>query len=694
MENYYELVKEYPESLKLGTVIKPKSGNGSFTHHGNDGINSEWFELEELKNNSEYFQKLIPLFFCEDFLDGSFPEQSCYNCNHTTCLHNGKDNLVCKGNGRSWQGELKGEPIYEGDKCWLVCKSKANNYYISYSDWTNITNSTFYDNYTEWKYFSNESNAKTYYNQLKWKNKLIFKSKDKIQKKSNLKYKIEIIDIDYSKAEYKTINENGIEGFLEFNDQDLYQLYQEKTPEQEANELGFKIGDKVWNKETKEYLGTTTKFYKSITENLCYITDISKGILDRITNKVAIHTPTKEDFEFITNLLNYQWISGSTTKNRWSIKKEQTCITLFRQEFVGKKYSEDSGILIITIDEYMKSIGEKPLFVTEDRKNIYEGMNFYTLWKITLKFTYWKDNNGVECIKYTADKYSKKDSNELYFSTKEAAEQYLESLKPKLEVNKWYKDPNSNWLVFITSSRSGYGFDTDNKWFENVDSTWGLKDIIPATDEEVRERLLKYAKENYPEGTKYKCVNNNEKIYHNRDNFQFQIDKYIISDKNIWSSITNSSGGWLYKDGKWAKIIEKPLFRDNNGKYRYKSDFEEGKVYKVNTGYKYNWVIRFSHFEGNTFKGSSCLSSDNYYDDKFTSSTVKSVLLISKDEIQWLEACEKAGKFVEKDSWKNSKEKTVDILIDKNVITITLPETYSPYEITNDNNEIKLTFKE
>lgn len=98
-----------------------------------------------------------PLFYTEDFKDGSFPKKSCRNCKMenfsfaTTCPPCSPHNL------RRWQGELKGEPIYEGDECWLVFK---DNLHIGFGNWLPGSNRN------KAKYFSNEDNAKSYYNKL------------------------------------------------------------------------------------------------------------------------------------------------------------------------------------------------------------------------------------------------------------------------------------------------------------------------------------------------------------------------------------------------------------------------------------------------------------------------------------------------------------------------------------------------
>ena len=86
-----------------------------------------------------------PLFYTEDFKDGSFP------------------NLFTTNDGGLYK--RKGNPIYKGDECWLVCRTNTN-VFNSFSDWTCISNPTFHTTYVKYKYFINEENARKYAKEL------------------------------------------------------------------------------------------------------------------------------------------------------------------------------------------------------------------------------------------------------------------------------------------------------------------------------------------------------------------------------------------------------------------------------------------------------------------------------------------------------------------------------------------------
>ena len=102
-----------------------------------------------------------PLFYTEDFKDGSFPSKSCRNC------INSKGGYMCNNDKclpfefKRWEGELRGEPIYEGDKCWLISLI-TTDFEKNYREWSGDSKNMF-----KHKYFSNEKNAKDYYNKLK-----------------------------------------------------------------------------------------------------------------------------------------------------------------------------------------------------------------------------------------------------------------------------------------------------------------------------------------------------------------------------------------------------------------------------------------------------------------------------------------------------------------------------------------------
>lgn len=71
-----------------------------------------------------------------------------------------------------------------------------------------------------------------------------------------------------------------------------------------------------------------------------------------------------------------------------------------------------------------------------------------------------------------------------------------------------------------------------------------------------KEEALKYAKQNYPVGTKFKCINGNTDTGIKNSIFTVKKDLHDIAIYNQWSNGSIHSGnGWIYLDGIWAEII-------------------------------------------------------------------------------------------------------------------------------------------
>jgi len=145
------------------------------------------YTLGEVLTKKELIESGIkPMFYTEDFTDGTFPKKSCINCNKapmnsdmctTTKCHKGLD-----GRAENWQGTLKGRAIYQNEESWIVGYDKEGIPVIKYGCFVKGSK-------VNTKHFSNETNAKTYYNELKWKGKLKFKIGDTVRLKVNTWYK-------------------------------------------------------------------------------------------------------------------------------------------------------------------------------------------------------------------------------------------------------------------------------------------------------------------------------------------------------------------------------------------------------------------------------------------------------------------------------------------------------------------------
>lgn len=136
-----------------------------------------------------------------------------------------------------------------------------------------------------------------------------------------------------------------------------------------------------------------------------------------------------------------------------------------------------------------------------------------------------------------------------------------ELFKTKLEVGKWYKwiDGENVLLWNITEIKNktiySYGFYNED-WIDNK-ITYSKKyyqeaceNLKPATEEEVKEALIKEAKKRgLKDGVilKKECINQNaHSVGKPIKGFYFDFNSNTIDSEN--------SCGWIFKDGKWATI--------------------------------------------------------------------------------------------------------------------------------------------
>ena len=138
-------------------------------------------------------------------------------------------------------------------------------------------------------------------------------------------------------------------------------------------------------------------------------------------------------------------------------------------------------------------------------------------------------------------------------------------IEEEFEVGKWYKK-SDDWLICITdlspnkSGCSAYGF-YENDW--NGSKNWEKSNALclngfkPATDKEVEEALIAHAKKlGFKEGVKFKnievgCIQTFEKDLYSSDG-----DVNVTSPESEWSAFGGHSNPYIFKDGKWAEIVE------------------------------------------------------------------------------------------------------------------------------------------
>lgn len=138
--------------------------------------------------------------------------------------------------------------------------------------------------------------------------------------------------------------------------------------------------------------------------------------------------------------------------------------------------------------------------------------------------------------------------------------EFPEVFESKIEVGKWYK-VRGGCLFYLSSFDSGknkgYGFDSSGDWNDNRGTAYyfGYKsDIIrEAKGKEVEEALVSEAKKRYNVGDKL------SKIYDDSSRGDRIFSHELTSDhwRNcLWIDNDHGYSSCIFKDGKWAEIID------------------------------------------------------------------------------------------------------------------------------------------
>jgi hypothetical protein len=130
---------------------------------------------------------------------------------------------------------------------------------------------------------------------------------------------------------------------------------QEKSAETIANEMGFKVGDKIWYSGTKEYYGKITKFILQGNHLYCETDIIHYGskmgsmvsMHGNVTNKASVQVMSKEESAFISKLLN--------CKDLWTDNTAGLVYNINRPDL-----AIDVDITYGSIKAYLEGIGLKP----------------------------------------------------------------------------------------------------------------------------------------------------------------------------------------------------------------------------------------------------------------------------------------------------------------------------------------------
>lgn len=270
----------------------------------------------------------------------------------------------------------------------------------------------------------------------------------------------------------------------------------------------------------------------------------------------------------------------------------------------------------------------------------------------------------------------------------------------KFEVGKWYKSKlEEKALVCFRlidnklpkdakrkTNAVGYGFTAYGNWGDDIffyDFEWEEAD-----EELVKRRLIEYAEKNYPEGTRFKTLCRGE--FSDKVVIQKNVPKFGAKNR-----IFSTSFCFIYEDGKWADIVEKPILEDSNGKFLYESDFEKGEVYWSNNSvYPTGHVWTFESFNANyTIINSGAIIAqerNGYYysnSDKINNQHWCNLRKATKEEKNWLRKCKQFGRFILFEEISNDNE-TWCVVINSNML-----DTGDVVKVGVDNLEVVKPFE-
>jgi hypothetical protein len=136
--------------------------------------------------------------------------------------------------------------------------------------------------------------------------------------------------------------------------------------------------------------------------------------------------------------------------------------------------------------------------------------------------------------------------NKLYPSDK----QFLDHKFPQ-KVSGWYKcKVHSKWLAKYDFEKNiSFGFNLEGKWFDvNNTTSFHERTDIPATDEEVLQRLTEEAKRLYPEGSSVRSLLSG--VVHKIDEQKGRLigDYFLFNDISVLDLTT----------GEWTEVVKQP----------------------------------------------------------------------------------------------------------------------------------------
>lgn len=128
------------------------------------------------------------------------------------------------------------------------------------------------------------------------------------------------------------------------------------------------------------------------------------------------------------------------------------------------------------------------------------------------------------------------------------------------ELNKWYKATDSKFMIYLTKyvdldNCEGFYFNKTGG-YKGFCNDLGFHDCVFATEQEIEEVLIDEAKRRgFKEGVKFKCLITNKIGEMIEDCHLF--NGCFGGDNSLESAFKNDNiNGVLFKDGRWAEIVE------------------------------------------------------------------------------------------------------------------------------------------
>jgi len=441
-----------------------------------------------------------------------------------------------------------GVDMYVGDECLYINEDVSDIYCIKGNYSTKRTEG--------YKFFSTEEARDKYLSDLAKK-----KTPEWVRFKDNKNHGKLVFKVkDWTSRSYcKLEHTKKLEPFKE--------LVQEATEaEIAAHKLGFHIGDKIWAKKDSEYCGQITGFKYS---------NVSK----KLAANIDIYQPHEDEYILLEVATNKepQLIGFKKFREEWETEQIQKLCS----SCIGCQMELD--------------LKEAECKAWIDKNSVKQKGS----------------DLDVEKTCDTCNLASQGEARETYpcnmCTVGMGYEDHYQPKEPEFEIDKWYKHKKAAIYLLYNGTKWGKGFRTGrwvDKWKIEYEENWKLADM-----KEVKKLLKEKAKKDYPEGTKFRNLDTNsirtvEKASHS---YWKDTNRITCGKTPMYEWEAEQSNPYLFKDGKWAEIVEDPKLMLGDEKVtvvRKETDDPQGYSYSVHIVWTekgsvtiYDWLEWFNVME-------------------------------------------------------------------------------------------------